>query len=230
LEEPTEAAQRRAMDRLFAVYAPLRGDTAAMFAADVFNVEDVLVNTIYALGLHDLAALLADAGDRNGAAEAEAQATRTERALLDKCWDPAAGAFWDLSGREETPLRVLTITSLLPLTLPGLPADVAAALVAHLRDPHEFRARYPLPSVAKSEPTYSDSAECIWRGPTWINTNWYLVHGLRRHGYAAEAETIARASRELVLQHGFREYYDPDTGAPAGAEGFSWSTLVIDME
>jgi len=32
-----------------------------------------------------------------------------------------------------------------------------------------------------------------------------------------------------LRRHGFREYYHPETGAPGGAAGFGWSTLVIDM-
>jgi hypothetical protein len=33
----------------------------------------------------------------------------------------------------------------------------------------------------------------------------------------------------LVLCHRFREYYNPETGAPCGTEGFGWSILAIDM-
>ena len=32
-----------------------------------------------------------------------------------------------------------------------------------------------------------------------------------------------------VARHGFREYYDPRTGAGLGAAGFGWSTLVAGL-
>ncbi len=36
-------------------------------------------------------------------------------------------------------------------------------------------------------------------------------------------------SAALVERVGFREYYDPHTGEGFGAEGFSWTALVLDM-
>ncbi|HLZ72253.1 MAG TPA: trehalase family glycosidase [Dehalococcoidia bacterium] len=229
LTEPTEAGLRAAMQGLFDRYAPLRSDNAAMLALDAFNVEDVLVNTVYADNLRDLAALLREAGDAVAAHRYEDEAARTLAALLSKCWDEGAGAFWDLAGAAEEPQRVLTITSLFPLLLGDLPAEIAAKLVKHVTDEGKFWARVPVRSVAAREPSYDPGEGIIWRGPVWLNTNWFLIRGLRRHGYDAEAETIAAASRELVLRHGFREYYNPETGAPGGAVGFGWSTLVIDM-
>jgi len=50
LHEPSAAGLRRAMDALFATYRPVRGDETAMFATDAFNVEDVMVNSIFADG------------------------------------------------------------------------------------------------------------------------------------------------------------------------------------
>jgi mannosylglycerate hydrolase len=62
-----------------------------------------------------------------------------------------------------------------------------------------------------------------------MNINWYLARGLRRHGFAAAAARIEDASLALVERAGFREYYNPETGEGYGAEGFSWSALVLDM-
>jgi glycogen debranching enzyme len=229
LEEPTEAGLRAALDRLFAAYAPLRDNPAKMFAAGVFAVEDVLVNTMYAEGLRDLAALFEFVGEPARAAGYALRAEQVEHSLFTRSWDGRAGGFWSLGGANEEPLRVLTVASLAPLLLEQLPREMAAALVTHLTDPTEFWTPYPCPTAARSEPAYAPGEGIIWRGPTWLNTNWMLVRGLRRHGYDQIAEQIATASRELVLQHGFREYYDPVSGEPGGARGFGWSTLVIDM-
>ena len=49
----------------------------------------------------------------------------------------------------------------------------------------------------------------IWRGPMSMNTNWFLAHGLRAHGYPDLADAIADRSRELVERHGFNEFYNP---------------------
>ena len=102
------------MDALFATYRPVRGDETAMFVTDAFNVEDVMVNSIFADGLRDLGILAGEAGDRAAAREYISAAERTEAALLNKCWNAGAAAFWDLDGAAETPARVLTVTSLFP--------------------------------------------------------------------------------------------------------------------
>ena len=66
----------------------------------------------------------------------------------------------------------------------------------------------------------------IWRGPLSMNTNWFLVRGLRRHGYGEVAAAIAERSRELAEREGFNEFYDPLTGEPVGQPVFGWATLA----
>ena len=62
-----------------------------------------------------------------------------------------------------------------------------------------------------------------------MNTNWFLAHGLRSHGYPDLADQIAERSRELVERHGFNEFYNPLNGEPVGVETFGWATLVTDL-
>jgi glycogen debranching enzyme len=86
--------------------------------------------------------------------------------------------------------------------------------------------------VAVDEPSYRKAVpeeRLLWRGPTWINTNWYIARGLRRHGREDLARTIEDRSAALVELSGFREYYDPRSGEGFGAHGFSWTALVLDM-
>ena len=96
---------------MYAAYEPMRGDDHKILAADLFHVEDVLVNSIYVFGLRSLARLLGDAPE---AAEFNQQADRTLSAMLEKCWDEEAGAFFDLSGVAEKPLQTVTISSFMP--------------------------------------------------------------------------------------------------------------------
>jgi glycogen debranching enzyme len=89
-----------------------------------------------------------------------------------------------------------------------------------------------VPSVSRRHPAYAPSpafGKLLWRGPSWINTNWYLARAMRRHGHEAAARRIEDASLELVERSGFREHYHPDTGEGYGAKDFSWSALVLDM-
>jgi neutral trehalase len=89
--------------------------------------------------------------------------------------------------------------------------------------------------VAKSEIYYEPAdpafikGKLLWRGPTWINTNWFIVKGLRKHGYEREADKIVERMVEMVQREGFKEYYNPETGEGYRRENFGWSTLVLDL-
>ena len=229
LEELSNKGFITALKKVYEDYEPMRGDDQRILAADVFHFEDVLVNSIYAMGLRSLARLLGQSPD---AEEFEREAEKARNALLSKCWDEETGAFFDLSGRAETPIQVVTISSLMPLILEDLPRPIVERLVDDwITAPEHFWTPYPLPSVPASDPKFlpGNPHGFIWRGPSWINTNWFLSHGLRRHGYADLADTIAAKSRECIEKSGFREYYHPYTAEGLGAQDFGWSTLILDM-
>jgi glycogen debranching enzyme len=203
-----------------------------MFSLDRFIDEDVMVNTIYAENQRVLAELLAQVGDAAGAADFAARAVRTREALVTKCWDADAGLFWDLAGLAERPLRTSTFTSLFPLLLSDLPAPIAARLVDQIEDPSDYGTAWPIPTVSRREPAFRPGAigeHLIWRGAAWVNVNWYLGRGLRRHGRADLAGRIENSTATMVERWGFREYYDTLTGEGHGAPDFSWTALILDL-
>ena len=229
LEDLTNQGFIAALSKVYEAYEPMRGDDRRILAADMFHFEDVLVNSIYVMGLRSLARLLGEEGEGREFAQ---QADRTRAALLAKCWDDEAGAFFDLSGVAEKPVKVVTISSLMPLILDDLPRRYVERLVDEwLTSPDHFWLPYPVPSVPASDPKFmpGNPRGFIWRGPSWMNTNWFLVHGLRRHGYHDLAAHIVDRSQECIEKSGIREYYNPYTAEGLGARDFGWSTLVLDM-
>jgi glycogen debranching enzyme len=229
LEELSNQGFIAALRQVYAAYEPMRGDDRSILAADIFHFEDVLVNSIYAFGMRSLARLLGDAPE---AAEFRREADKTLEALLAKCWNEEAGAFFDLSGVDENPVKEVTISSLMPLILDDLPRPYVERLVGDwLTSPDHFWLPYPVPSVPASDPKFmpGNPRGFIWRGPSWMNTNWFLVHGLRRHGYNKLAAHIVERSQECIEKSGIREYYNPYTAEGLGARDFGWSTLILDM-
>jgi len=222
---------QRSMERLFRTYEPLSLTDQRL--ADAFLFEDVMVNVIYADALRALARVVRETGgDTNLAAGLEVRRSAAARALVEKCWDEAAGVFWDLSGAREERVKVLTFSSLFPLALPELDRGIAERLVReHLLNEREFWTAYPIPSTAASEPAFDPAwhTNTTWRGPTWMNVNWYLYWGLRAHGFADIARELARRSVAVVAKSGVREFFDPLTGAGQGARDFAWTTLVLDL-
>ena len=229
LEELSNRGFITALRKVYAAYEPMRGDDRRILAADIFHFEDVLVNSIYTFSLRSLARLL---GDSPEADEFRREADKTRDALLDKCWNEQAGAFFDLSGVAEKQVEVVTISSLMPLVLSDLPRNMVERLVEQwVSNPEHFWLPYPLPSVPASDPRFmpGNPRGFIWRGPTWVNTNWFLSHSLKGHGYPELADTIVTKTHEAIEQSGFREYYHPYTGEGLGARDFGWTTLILDM-
>ena len=218
-----------ALRKIYDAYEPYRGDDQKILELDLFHFEDVLVNSIYSMGMRSLARLL---GDSPEADEFNREADRTTGALLAKCWDDEAGAFFDLSGMAENPVKITTISSLMPLILDDLPRSIVERLIEDwVSSPQHFWTPYPLPSVPVSECKFmpGDPKGFIWRGPSWMNTNWFLSNALRRHGYPELADIIVTKSHECIEKSGFREYYHPYTAEGLGARDFGWSTLILDM-
>ena len=229
LEELSNQGFIASLRKVYAAYEPMRGDDRRILAADIFHFEDVLVNSIYAFGMRSLARLLGDAPE---AEEFRREADKTRDALLAKCWDEEAGAFFDLCGVAEEPVKVVTISSLMPLILDDLPRNIVERLVNDwVSNPEHFWLPFPLPSVPASDPKFmpGNPRGFIWRGPSWVNTNWFLSHALRGHGYPELADTIVAKTHEAVELSGFREYYQPYTGEGLGARDFGWTTLILDM-
>lgn len=206
----------------------LRYDSTEIIEAYPEHVEDVLVNTLYALSLQALSELI---GEGPGG-EYTTRAARTTSALIERCWDPEEELFWDLAGPDEQHVRVSTWSSLAPLALPDLPESIGRRIVErHLLDPHRYRAPYGIPSVAMNESSFRPGLHYMrcWRGPSWVNTAWLLEPGLRRWGGDEEADRLLARLTEAVEREGFREYYNPFSGDGLAARNFGWSTLLVDM-
>jgi glycogen debranching enzyme len=231
--EQVAHALRSNMGRLFNAYAAHREDPARLLALDVFNWEDVMVNSIYADGLQLLGGLCREAGyPQAEAAEFERRARRVLAALEEKCWDERSGVFWDLYGYEEIRAHTLTFSSLFPLILDSLDRHMVWRLVEeHLLNEREFWLPFPVPSVAASEQSFDPRfrTRATWRGPTWVNTNYYLYWGLRAHGYRDVATELAKRTVEMVGRGGMREFFNPYTAEGQGAPDFGWTSLVLDF-
>jgi hypothetical protein len=163
--------------------------------------------------------------------------------MIERMYDRARGLFLPIARHrraadvvQQRP-SVATIAALAPLALPDLPEEIGHRLVAHLLDDRMFQTPVGPPSVSIGERAFARRDRALggraparyWRGPTWLNTAWLCWLGMRRLGYAAEADALARGLADAILREGLREYYDPFSGAGMGARQFGWSTLILEM-
>ena len=147
---------------------------------------------------------------------------------LEELWDETSGQYYSRDAQTDRLIKLPTIATFLPL-LAGVPSDERAQrLIALLREPSGFWPRYPVPSVATDAPAFD--ADRYWKGPTWVNTNWAIIAGLRACGEDELARELRYRTLELVARAGFSEYFSPLTGEGYGADDFSWTAaLALDL-
>ena len=136
-------------------------------------------------------------------------AQKIKTAVNDLLWCEEMGLYLyrDFDG-DFVPIK--TIASFMPL-FAGVADDVRARrLLAHLQDPATFAAPMPIPSVALDSGSYCKD---MWRGPSWINTNYLIYRGLVRYGFTEAAArlrtvTIDKLNKWYLKEGCLFENYD----------------------
>lgn len=210
-------------------------DSKTILEKDYFNVEEVLFNCVFVEANRSLSRMFEKIGEKIEAEYFTGLAKKCEASILKKFWDQKDKIFYPLYSKNEKKAKVKTIASLMPLFLDGIKGVQLRAVLKHLLNPQEFWTSYPVPTVAADEPYFTPEeipfykGKLIWRGPTWVNTNWFLVKGLRKHGYDEIADQIVGKMQKMIEKYGFREYYNPVTGVGYRRDNFGWSTLIVDL-
>ncbi len=203
---------------------------------DHFNVEELLFNTVFIEAARSLSRMFLEIKDKKEADFFSDVANRSEKNLLSKCWDDKDSIFYSLYKKDERKANVKTVASLVPLFLDGLKGNKLKRLVEkHVTNPNEFYTPFPFPSVSKDEKYYvphdtpRHQVKLLWRGPTWLATNWFVIKGLQKHGYNDVANHVIKQTTKMIESNGFREYYNPETGEGYRRQNFGWSTLILDL-
>lgn len=201
-----------------------------IFEKDYFIVKDVGFNTIYAQNLQAVAKLCEELKDPD-AGKFKAMADKVIQSMLKVMYDEASAAFYDVYGKENTKIKILTPTIFFPVVIKELPDKICQKVIqAHFFNKEEFETPFPIPSVAKNHSSFNPgSSMYIWRGPTWIVYNWFMHQFLMEKGYRTASKMLITSIKKLIEKSGFREYYHPFTGEGYGAHDFTWAGLVVDM-
>jgi glycogen debranching enzyme len=191
-----------------------------------FLVVDPAFNALWARSELALAEIARSLGQDPGGHLAEAE--RITTAVVDQLWSESRGLFL---ARDESTARLLperTVAGLIPLILPGLPAQIVTSLYETLTGDC-FQAGQEdvrgVPSFDLTDPRYDPHR--YWRGPTWLNTTWLVASGLAVHDKDALAQRLRDDMVALVANAGLREYFNPQTGSGHGTTNFSWSAALL---
>ncbi|MFA5003863.1 MAG: trehalase family glycosidase [Candidatus Saccharimonadales bacterium] len=147
---------------------------------------------------------------------------------LEHLWDPYAQNYYSRDFITHRLLKEPSIATLMPLYAGTVSPERAKELVRLLENEHIFGPAYPIPTAPLNSPMYNPDR--YWQGPSWVNTNWLIIDGLKRYGFSDHADALTESTLEMVRRSGMAEYFDPATAEPLGADNFSWTAaLVIDL-
>ncbi|MDR6550293.1 MGH1-like glycoside hydrolase domain-containing protein [Paenibacillus qinlingensis] len=135
--------------------------------------------------------------------------------IQDLLWDEREGFYFDRD-MDGNFTRVKAVSGFLPLLLHTIPQERTDKLISMLQDTQHFQTKFPIPTTAASEKTYSTD---MWRGPVWMNMNYLVYIGLKRQGRNEEADKLAQQSIEMVQKYYEQfgvifEYFDSADDVP----------------
>jgi hypothetical protein len=227
-ERPTAAAYDQYV-HLVEIFKRDRYDERAIRAVCPFVVEDPCFNALLAAAGEDLARI-AEALGEDGSRFRE-QAARTAAAVNTRLWNDSLHAYVPFDRVARRQVLAPVAAGFVPL-FAGIPSAGRAQLMCRQLDSLHFWPSvgpgHPVPTCDRLSPAFAPTR--YWRGPAWVNVNWLISHGLRRHGFGDYADAIRSATLALVREGGFREYYHPLTGEGLGSDQFSWTAaLTLDL-
>jgi hypothetical protein len=211
------------------------------FDAEKLDVNDVMFNAIYANGLSYMAQIAEATLHHDDAVFYNQKAEQVGRDITTQLWDDKDKVFY--AQRHGVPIRKISISNLSGIMVPEISEEQFERVLELIEDPKHFGTSYPIPSVPVSSPYFDpDFKELgLWRGGTWMFSNFILEKALRERAeefkatnpaLSARAETdayiIRRTSSEMVDKNGEAEFFHPLTGAAQRKEVtlFGPSTLA----
>ncbi|MCH7764392.1 MAG: glycoside hydrolase [Candidatus Marinimicrobia bacterium] len=192
-----------------------------------FIVESVVFNTLLLL---DLKAMLSIGKLlKRDMADTIAWISGLESAINTKLFDPNSGCYCDYDCRNGRLISRSTISEIFPICA-GIPSGRRRdSLIARLKSDSFWPGHgFGLTTVNRHSGLFD--SQKYWRGPVWININWFFINNFFNSGDTTLALRLMENTIQLVSQNGFFEYYSPETGEGLGASDFSWTAaLIIDM-
>ena len=194
-----------------------------------FIIQGVLFNSILCKSELDLGKMAETLG-YDGSIHYE-RADKVKTAINKKLYDETEGIYYNFDLVNQRHIKRDTIFSYMPL-FAGIPDKDRGEMVLDTLRTHCFCIAdmdcVAIPSYDMCQVDFD--GEFYWRGPVWVNINWYLAQGIRQYGETELSDWIENSLITLADRHGFYEYYDPDSGRGLGEKDFSWTAaLIIDL-
>jgi hypothetical protein len=133
-------------------------------------------------------------------------------AINERLWDEESGFYYDRIEKNGELKKVKSVASFLALFAGICDGRRARIMVEKLTDPDLFWSPFPVPTISRDDPCYGTD---MWRGPVWINFNYFILKGLSDYGYrelhdALLSKTIDTIARWYMHEGVIFEFFDSE--------------------
>jgi len=149
----------------------------------------------------------------------------TEKNFL-KLYDKKKESFFSKDIRNNQKIFIPSITNYFVLFADLNNDKINKKLIKSLKK-YNPKNKYFFSSIKPNHKSFEEKR--YWRGPVWINCNWFIHKGLKNKDRFF-SEKIKKKTIQILEKKGFFEYFSCKNGQPMGAKNFSWSAaLYLDL-
>ena len=199
-------------------------DPRKIFKTSLFNVVDIGFNSIFLKANKDLIILLKKFNIDSS--KISNYIKITEKSIL-KFFDKKQETFFSYDLRNKKKIFIPSITNYLILYADIKNSKINNILIKNLKK-HNLKEKYFFSSIKPNHKSFEEKR--YWRGPVWINCNWFIYKGLKNKDKFF-SDKIKNKTIQILEKKGFFEYFSCKNGQPMGAKNFSWSAaLYLDLK
>ena len=194
------------------------------YKSSFFNVVDVGFNSIFLKANKDLVELLDTFGLNKKKIDNYIKVT--EKNFL-KLYDKKRKTFFSKDIKNNKKIYIPSITNYFLLFADLNNDKINKRLIQNLKK-HNLKEKYFFSSIKSNHKSFEEKR--YWRGPVWINCNWFIYKGLKNKDRLF-SDKIKNKTIQILEKKGFFEYFSCKSGQPMGAKNFSWSAaLYLDLK
>jgi glycogen debranching enzyme len=203
----------------------------ALLDSTVFSADGVAIdNPAFVVAPASFNAIAADAavtlGDLLDDESWRIRGRDLAKTLDERAWDDRENLWADVvftGPPSADSVRIPTSDAVLPALCTPNQSNAEKAL-QQLVSPERFGAAFGPRFVPAGSGLYQPDE--YWRGPAWPQLNYLLVLAARRSGLTEVAEALSLQTKRAVLQAGFAEYWNPESGQGRGAKPQTWAAVA----
>ena len=195
-----------------------------LYSISKFNVIDVGFNSIFLRALKDIIILLKRYNINSSDLTKYAKLSEIQ---IIKLYDSKKNIFYAYDVKNKKKITVPSITNYFILYADINNDLINKKIIKNLKNYNKGK-KYIFSSIKPNHKSFEEKR--YWRGPVWINCNWFIYKALRGKDYLL-SNKVKKKTIQIIEKKGFYEYYSCKNGQPMGAKNFSWSAaLYLDLK